>query len=166
MASNNKVNTVLTNVSGSIVIKRRMQKWKFLSGLMKCLHVTKFSSSPKFRPISFYIGEKNFYRPQRSCGKVMFSQVCAKNSVYERGACMAGGMCGRGHAWQEGHVWWCGMHGRGACVTVGHAWSGGFCVWQGEACMAGGVCGRGCAFQEKWQLQWAVYILLECILVF
>ena len=40
-----------------------------------------------------------------SCGKVMFSQACVKNSVH-------------GGAWQGGHVWqggMCdgGMHGRG-----------------------------------------------------
>ena len=51
------------------------------------------------------------------------------------GMCMAGGVHGRG------------MHGRGACV-------------------AGGVCmAQGCVWQEKWQLQQAVHILLECILV-
>ena len=29
-----------------------------------------------------------FYRPQRSCGKVMFSQACVKNSVH-RGVCLS-----------------------------------------------------------------------------
>ena len=39
-------------------------------------------------------GERNprggltyYYRPQRSCGKVMFSQACVKNSVH-RGVCI------------------------------------------------------------------------------
>ena len=68
-----------------------------------------------------------FYRPQRSSGKVIFSQACVKNSVHGEGACVA-----------EGSV-----HGRGACAV------GGVRAWQ-----------------EKWQLQWAVRILLECILVF
>ena len=70
-----------------------------------------------------------------SCGKVMFSQACVKNSVH-RGACMAGGhawweggMHGKGkHAWQDGHAWW------------GHVWQeavhGGGHAWQG-ACLAG-----------------------------
>ena len=44
-----------------------------------------------------------------------------------------------------------GVHGRGACVPGEHAWQG---------CMAG-----GCAWQEELQLQRAVRILLECILV-
>ena len=35
-----------------------------------------------------------YYRPQRSCGKVIFSEACVKNSVWD-GACMAG-VC----AWQ------------------------------------------------------------------
>ena len=58
-----------------------------------------------------YIDSTHFYRPQRSCGKVIFSQVCVKNSVHrEGGACMAGGVCGRRYAWQGGmcgggHAW-------------------------------------------------------------
>ena len=37
----------------------------------------------------------NYYRPQRSCGKVMFSQACVKNSVHGGG----------GHAWQGMPHW-------------------------------------------------------------
>ena len=55
------VNSVLTNASGSIVMKRRIQKWTFISGLMKCSHVTKFSPSPKFGPVSFYIMYEDVY---------------------------------------------------------------------------------------------------------
>ena len=63
------------------------------------------------------------YRPQRSCGKVIFSQVCVNNSFHK-----------------GGHVWRGGMRGRGACVVGGgmhgrgHAWWGG-CAW--GACVAG-----------------------------
>ena len=49
-----------------------------------------------------------FYRPQRSWGKVIFSEACVKNSVHGgrgagvvvrgRGVCVVGGMCGRGRA--------------------------------------------------------------------
>ena len=57
---------------------------------------------------------------------------------------MAEGMCGRGgHAWQ-------------ACVKTlpfrGHAWQGSVCGW--------GHVWQGCG-----PLQWAIHILLECILV-
>ena len=45
------------------------------------------------------------YHPQRSWGKVIFSETCVKNSVHG-GACMVGG-----HAWQG-----C-MRGGGACVV-------------------------------------------------
>ena len=45
----------------------------------------------------------HFYRPQRSCGKVMFSQVSVILFT-------AGGMCGRGMCMA-----------RGACVAEGHA---------------------------------------------
>ena len=34
-------------------------------------------------------GMHSFYRPQRSWGKVIFSEVCVKNSIH-RGACMHG----------------------------------------------------------------------------
>ena len=79
---------------------------------------------------------------KRSCGKVMFSEACVKNSVHR------GSMHGRramrgGHAWRVGHAWQGaymvgGMHGRG------HAWQG-ECAWWG-ACMAGGMHGGGRAW--------------------
>ena len=52
------------------------------------------------------------YRPQRSCGRVIFSEVCVIYSVRRGG----------GHAWPEG------MRGRG-----GHAW------WGKTAIAAGGT---------------------------
>ena len=68
--------------------------------------------------------------------------------VHGRGACMAGGMCGGGHAWQGvsmagGHAWQEGVHGRGTCVAGG-------CAWQ---------------ILQDTVNEWAVRILLECILV-
>ena len=63
---------------------------------------------------------------------------------------MEGGVHGRGHAWQ-GACMQGGMHGRG------HAWWGGG---------TGGMRGGGHVWQEKRQLQWAVCILLECILIY
>ena len=61
-----------------------------------------------------------YYSPQRSWGKVIFSEACVKNSV-KGGACMAGGMRGRGHAWQGAcMVGMCGM-GVGACVAGTYA---------------------------------------------
>ena len=67
----------------------------------------------------------------------------------------------RGHAWQWECAWQGGMCGRG------HAWQG--------ACMVGGMYGRGYgggmhgrghAWQILWDTvnEWAVCILLECIL--
>ena len=56
----------------------------------------------------------NIYRPQRICGKVMFSQACVMNSVHS-GVCMAGV-----HAWQGGCAWQ-----EGACVAGWHAWQEG-----------------------------------------
>ena len=105
-------------------------------------------------------------------------EFCPQGGMHGRWACVVGGMCGRGgmhgrghawwgacmagrYAWQEvcmagGHAWQGGMHGRGACVA------GGMC---GGGCMGGGMHGRGVCMAGKWQLQWAIRILLECILV-
>ena len=83
------------------------------------------------------------YRPQRSCGKVMFSQVfgilftgVGHVGGWGVGIHGRGGVCGRGHAWQEG-----GMHGKGAGMARGQAWQGGR---HGRVvCMVrGGICDR------------------------
>ena len=58
---------------------------------------------------------KDCYRPQRSCGKVIFSEACIKNSVHGRG--MQGIRGSRGVCMAEGHAWQGGMCGRGACVA-------------------------------------------------
>ena len=68
--------------------------------------------------------ERRYYRPQRSWGKVIFSEACVKNSVH-----------GGGRAWQGG-AWW----GGGSVCGRGHVWWG--------ACMAGGVCGRGACMAD------------------
>ena len=132
-----------------------------------------------------------FYRPQTKFAKVMFLHLSVhrgggrvrvwQGGMHGRGTCMAGG-----HVWQRvwmvgGHAWWgaCmvgGMHGRGgvhgkvAGVAGGHAWKG--------ACMEGGMHGRAVhgrghmhMHASPWQIprdmvnEWAVCILLECILV-
>ena len=97
-----------------------------------------------FRWPALHLSHFDFYCPQRSWGKVIFSEACVKNSVHGghvwQGACMAGGgMCGRGTcmagacmaggAHDRGHAW------QGACMARGHVWQG---VW-----VVGGMCGRG-----------------------
>ena len=87
-----------------------------------------------------------YYHPQRSWGKVIFSEACVKNSVHRwethgrgrtwQGTCMAGGACMVG-----GLVWWV------ACVVgdvhgKGHAWQGGM---HGR----GDMCGR---YYEIWSM--------------
>ena len=68
-------------------------------------------------------------------------------------------MCG----WGGGHAWQGGMHWGAWAVAVWGGWQlacmAGGCTWQG------GVHGGGPAWQEKWPLQRAIRILLECILV-
>ena len=59
-----------------------------------------------------FLDENAFFnRPQRSWGKVIFSEACVKNSV-RGGECVVGGVHGRGE-----HVWWeacmAGRHGGG-----------------------------------------------------
>ena len=110
-------------------------------------------------------GNLSHYCLQQSCGKVMFSLVCVKNSVHRghawQGTSMAGGMHSRGHAWSRGacmagcicsggHAWW------GTCVAKdvcgrGHVWQWGQCLTGGihcrGECVAGAMCGRGHAWQ-------------------
>ena len=78
-----------------------------------------------------------FYRPQRSWGKVIFSEACVNNSVWGgMHGCSGGCMVARGGAWLLGGVHGCsgGMHGfiRGACMVL----FGGACmVLFGGACV-------------------------------
>ena len=96
------------------------------------------------------------YRPQRSWGKVIFSEACVNNSVH-RGVCMVarGGVCGC--SWGAclvalgGHVW---------LLQGGHAWL----LWGARV-----VAPRGCAWDTTRYgdtiNERAVRILLECILL-
>ena len=102
----------------------------------------------------------NFYRPQRSWGKIIFSEACVKNSVH-RGVLRGGGRCcvaGGMHVCMHGG----GVHGRGACVAGGPAW-GAYMVG-GHMWQKGG--------RHAWQIlrdtvnERVVRILLECILVY
>ena len=137
---------------------------------------------------NFYrvISEYDFYRPQRSWGKVIFSEACVNNSVH-RGVCVvAWGACVvalGGHAWfyLGGHAWfYFGGHAWFYSAGGGHAWfySGVHGFIQGGMCgfIQGGMHGfiqqGGCAwFFQFFRIQWdmvnerAVSILLECILV-
>ena len=76
-----------------------------------------------------------YYRPQRSWGKVIFSEACVNNSVHRGG--MHGFILGGawfysgGHAWfySGGHAWfysgghgWFYSGGMGGFIWGGHAW--------------------------------------------
>ena len=74
---------------------------------------------------ALHLSHFDFYRPQRSWGKVIFSEVCVKNSVHKGGHVWQGGPCMVG-ACMAGGMYSGGMHGRG------HAWWG--------ACVAGVAC--------------------------
>ena len=82
------------------------------------------------------LGESNFYRPQTKFAKAMISQVSV---------CPKGGVRGRGPCVAGGVCGRRGMRGRGPCV-------------------AGGACVAGQILREMVN-EWAVRILLECILV-
>ena len=45
----------------------------------------------------------DFYHPQHSCGKLMFSQACVKNSVHRRG-CVSHACCPPGHECPQAHM--------------------------------------------------------------
>ena len=105
------------------------------------------------------------YRPQRSWGKVIFSEACVNNSVH-----------GGGRAWLPGGA--CMVLFGGACVVL---FSGGACVvlFSGGCAWFYSVGGHAwfysgghAWFFQFFRIQWdtvnerAVRILLECILVF
>ena len=51
------------------------------------------------RPVDTYCNAVSYYRPQRSCRKVMYSQVCVKNSVHGGGwGCLPQCMLGYIHS--------------------------------------------------------------------
>ena len=118
---------------------------------------------------------KCYYRPQRSWGKVMFSQACV--ILFTREACV---VAGGGHAWLPGgyawllggHAWLLGgMHGcQGVCGCWGVCMVKGACIVKGAYMAKGGVHGEG---GHVWDMmryrdtinERAVHILLECILV-
>ena len=121
------------------------------TGIARIYLQLNFTINVSYKPTTKISG--NFYRPQRSWGKVIFSEACVKNSVHGGG----GGEHGRG-AWVAGDIH--GGSGRRACVVGGmhggHAWQGGVCgrgdVHGRGACMVwtyveGGVCGRGHVWQ-------------------
>ena len=117
------------------------------------------------------------YRPQRSWGKVIFSQASVILSTGGGACVVAGGACvvsrgacmiARRHVWLLGGVWLPG----GVCMVAGgHVWllGGMRCCRGWGACMVA----RGCAWlwggvHGIWRdtfNEWAVRILLECILV-
>ena len=66
-----------------------------------------------------------------SYGKVMFSQVCVKNSDHRAPACLGRGLHGSGGGAFMGHTRQGGMHDRG-------------CAWQGDVCGWGGCVGGAC----------------------
>ena len=95
------------------------------------------------RSIQTYYESYHFsyhYRPQRSCGKVMFLHLSVCHSVHRGRHAWGGGVRGGGHAWQRG------------------------APDRGHACGEGGGGGRS-AWQERRPLQRVVRILVECILV-
>ena len=93
----------------------------------------------------------HFYRPQRSWGKVIFSEAWVKSSVHKGG----GVWLERVVRGRRGVCGGCGC-GRGACMV--------------GACVAGGMHDRGCKWQGGYARRMvnerAVRILLEYILVF
>ena len=86
----------------------------------------------------------------------MCGRGCAGGGVCGGGACVVGGVRGRG---MHGR----GMHGRRACMAVVA------CVAGGGMHGSGGMCDWG---HLPWKIlqdmvnEWAVRILLECILVY
>ena len=105
---------------------------------------------------------QTFYCPQRSWGKVIFSQVSV--ILLTGGMSAPGGVCSRGVYSQWGV---CllprGVSAPGGICFRGCLLPGGVCFW-GGVCSQGGVPGGDPPLERP--LLWAVRILLKCILVY
>ena len=100
-----------------------------------------------FFPLQLSLQKLNIYRPQRSWGKVIFSQASVILSTGGRAWLWGGvwGVVAREHAWLPGGciipgglcIVVGGMHGCGGCMVAG-----GLCVVLGMcAWLLGGMCG-------------------------
>ena len=87
------------------------------------------------------LNSRDIYRPQRSWGKVIFSETCVKNSFH------SGGVHGRGHAWQAG-----GVRGGGG----GYAWHGGM---RGRGAHGGGDVHGIRSMSGRYASYWNVFLL-------
>ena len=137
------------------------------TGIARIYLQLNFTINVSYKPTTKISG--NFYRPQRSWGKVIFSEACVKISVHRgegehgTGAWVAGGGMHGGSGRRACVVG--GMPGRGVCVAGGMYMAGG--MHGVDMHGRGGVCGSG----RVWQIlrdtvnERAVHILLECILV-
>ena len=96
------------NFLSSILWKTNISRVPYLGFLRACSRLTSLCMS------SSSLGDFLFYPPQRSYGKVMFSQACVV---------WGGGMQGRVCAWWGACAWW------GSCMA---GWGGGW-----GACAAG-----------------------------
>ena len=109
------------------LLSLRKDSWLFVASCQSGLNFNIILSS-LLLPLPFITVRNS------SCGKVMFSQACVKNSVHREGGMHGRGMCGRGHVWFGGHVWWGAMHGswggmcgKRACMAGGYMHGGGMC---------------------------------------
>ena len=133
---------ILLNVSINVRFQVSVRNINSFHQVAMSSHHSSFASD------HFLLYCSNSYRPQRSFGKVIFSQASVSHSVH-RGevcagrACMAGDVCGRGHVWWESFMG--GIRGRGVCLVRGvhgggNAWQGGTCggghAWQAPAPLA------------------------------
>ena len=98
----------------------------------------------------------DYYRPQRSWGKVVYLWFCSQGGVPgPRGCLVPGG------AWSGG-VWSRGWLVPGGAWSQGGAWSGSLVP---GGCLVRGVWRTSHPHPPRWLLLRAVRILLECILV-
>ena len=106
--------------------------WQDRVSLMK-VDFTVWSKIRRDTSLQYQAKFSLYYRPQRSCGKVIFYtclSFCSQGwgRAWQEGVCGGGDMHGGGRAWQEG-----------VCMAWGRAWQGGM--------HGGGVHGGGHACQ-------------------
>ena len=118
-------------------------------------------------PTVLFVGFKYLYRPQRSWGKVIFSEACVNNSVHRGGGGSAWLLPGGVHGCSQGKGGMRGCSGGGGLHGCSQGGVRGSCG--GGAWLLPGGRGRGCAWDTTRYGdtidERAVRTLLECILV-
>ena len=100
----------LIHVSLCTIVIKTMSVWPLINNSVfpLTLFFRSYLCSNEIRVIHLIDGYFHFYRPQRSWGKVIFSEACVNNSVHggSPGPHPGGQVEGSGQGDLQAHTWW------------------------------------------------------------